>query len=231
VRAMSDDGSYVFFDSPEALVPQAGNGTLDVYEWHEDLVSGARSVSLVGSGADAAPSYFLGYSPYTTPGGVKVEAGSVFIGTHARLVAQDTGSTGDIYDARACVAESPCIGPPAGGTAQCEGGACQSPPVEPVFQTLATLSASGSGNVPAGGSAPKKKETAGELRAAKLSRALKVCRKERVKKRRVACEKRARKRYGAKKKTVKKKKKGKKARARARAGAGRLGVSSSGGER
>ena len=35
VRAMSNDGAYVFFDTPSRLVPTAENHTLDVYEWHE----------------------------------------------------------------------------------------------------------------------------------------------------------------------------------------------------
>ena len=113
IRAMSDDGAYVFFDSPEPLVPQATNGTLDVYEWHDGVIS------LIGSGSEPGPSYLLGYSPYeytpkgsTTP--VKVEGGNVFIGTHAKLVPQDTNSVGNVYDARVCVAESPCIQPPHG---------------------------------------------------------------------------------------------------------------------
>jgi hypothetical protein len=40
---MSDDGSYVFFDTDDALVPQDTNGTQDVYEWedgHVYLISG-----------------------------------------------------------------------------------------------------------------------------------------------------------------------------------------------
>ena len=33
VRAMSDNGSYAFFDSADPLVPQATSGSLHVYEW------------------------------------------------------------------------------------------------------------------------------------------------------------------------------------------------------
>jgi hypothetical protein len=142
VRAMSDDGSYVFFDSPEALVPGATNHTLDTYQWHEG------KISLVGSGTDPAPTYFLGYSPSYTPSGEKVESGSVFIGTHAKLVPQDVDSLGDIYAARVCDAESPCIKPPAGETAQCEGGSCQTPPPAPLDGTPSSLTFTGPGNVP-----------------------------------------------------------------------------------
>ena len=39
VRAMSDDGEYVFFDTQASLVSGASNGTLDTYEWHDGQVS------------------------------------------------------------------------------------------------------------------------------------------------------------------------------------------------
>jgi hypothetical protein len=97
---------------------------------------------LISSPNASGPSYFLGYSPYQyeDPAGKvecledpgrrceQVEGGNVFIGTHASLVPQDTASTGQIYDARICEPLSPCIKPPAGETAQCEGGSCQHPP-------------------------------------------------------------------------------------------------------
>ena len=126
VRAISDDGEYVFFDSSEPLVSAATNGSLNVYQWH------AGQISLIGSGSDPGPSFFLGYSPYEyTPAGsktpVRVEGGSVFIGTHAKLSTQDTNSVGNIYDARVCEPESPCIQPPSGETAQCEGGGLPRP--------------------------------------------------------------------------------------------------------
>jgi hypothetical protein len=141
VRAMSDDGSYAFFDTPTVLVPGATNGTLDVYEWHEG------TISLIGSGSEPGPSFFLGYSPYTTGKGEKVEGGNVFIGTHARLVAADTNSVGNIYDARVCVTESPCIQAPPGETAQCEGSSCQAQSIEPLDATPTSLTFSGPGDV------------------------------------------------------------------------------------
>ena len=62
VRAMSENGAYVFFDTPDRLVSTAENHTLDVYEWHEG------QISLIGSPNDPFPTYFLGYSPYLSPG-------------------------------------------------------------------------------------------------------------------------------------------------------------------
>jgi hypothetical protein len=132
VRAMSDNGEYAFFDTPTPLVSQATNGTLNTYEWHDG------QISLIGSGTDPAPTYFLGYSPYYLPDGTKVEGGNVFIGTHAKLSPVQTNSVGNVYDARVCETESPCIQPPAGETAQCEGGSCQTPPAAP-SDPVATL--------------------------------------------------------------------------------------------
>ena len=57
VRAMSNNGEYAFFDTQTPLVSQATNGTLNTYEWHDG------QISLIGSGTDPAPTFFLGYSP------------------------------------------------------------------------------------------------------------------------------------------------------------------------
>ncbi len=199
VRAMSDNGEYVFFDSGLPLVPQASNGTLDAYEWHDGRIS------LLGSGSDPTPTFFLGYSPYeyTSAGGEKrrVEAGEVFIGTHAKLVAADTNSMGDIYSVRVCESQSPCIKPPVGETAQCEGGSCQTVPSTGVFQAPGTLTLQSSGNLapPAAASVVAVKAHT-PTRAQLLARALKACRKDRQRKKRLACERQARRRYGPAKK-------------------------------
>ena len=150
VTAISANGEYVFFDTPEKLVPQASNQnppppTLDTYEWHDGRIS------LIGEPKDPSPTFFLGYSPYeyTSSKGerVKVEGGNVFIGTHAKLSTQDTNALGNVYDARICEPESPCIQPPAGESAVCLGGSCQAPPPLPAFQSPATLTLSSSGNI------------------------------------------------------------------------------------
>ena len=186
VRAMSDDGSYVLFDTAEALVPQDANGTLDVYEWHEG------KLALVSSGSDSSPSFFLGMS---------ANASNVFIGTHAKLSAQDTDSSGDVYDAHICSESEPCPKPPAGETAQCEGDACQVVPAAPIDQTPGSLTFSGAGNAAATGSGVTAR-TKSVSRAAQLSKALGACRRTQARtgssrRRRRRCEALARKRYGA----------------------------------
>jgi hypothetical protein len=186
VRAMSDDGAYVFFDTADALVPQDGNGTLDVYKWHEGRIS------LVSSGQDFAPSFFLGAS---------ADGANVFFGTHARLVPQDTDTAGDIYDARICTPTDPCFKLPPEETEQCEGDACQDPPSSLIDTTPVSLTFVGSGNVAAERKTPVKLTN-----VQKLTAALKTCRRM-SKRQRKRCESQARKRYG---KTVKRPGKAKK---------------------
>jgi len=171
VHALSDDGAYAFFDSADSLVPTAQNHTLDVYEWHEGRIS------LLSSPSDAYPSFFLGYSPYETPHGRKIEGGNVFIGTHANLLpSQDTESEGNIYDARICrpEEEAPCIQPPPGETAQCLGTACQNPPPPPTDATPASLTFTGPGDLvselPAPPAAARRKATVKCRKPGKLTR-------------------------------------------------------------
>jgi hypothetical protein len=187
-RSLADDGSYAFFDTADALVPQDTNGTLDVYEWEANGRGGCETaggcVRLISSGADPSPSYFLGASP---------DGANVFFGTHARLVAQDTDTAGDLYDARICTEADPCIKAQPGRTALCEGDACQSStPAAPV-PAPATLNSSGGGNAagsPQKGSPPTKAQL--------LAKALRVCRRRhpRSKKLRSVCERKAERRYG-----------------------------------
>jgi hypothetical protein len=229
VQGMSDNGEYVFFDSQADLVTGASSPTLHVYQWREDEATHERAVSLIGSGTDPAPTYFLGYSPYEyeTPAGRSVcrrnperaaepghscevvEGGNVFIGTHAKLSPQQTNSVGNVYDARVCEPESPCIQPPAGETAQCEGGSCQTPPALPLFQSPATNTLTSSGNIAPPPPAIVKPKTAAQLKAEKLAKALETCRKEKSKAKRKSCEASAQKKYGVTK--PKKAKKAKKA--------------------
>lgn len=179
-RAMSDDGSYVFFNSADALVSQDDNRTQDVYEWHEG------HVSLISSGQDADPSFFLGAS---------ADGADVFFGTHAQLVSRDADTNGDVYDARICTASEPCIKPPPGKTVQCEGDACQNPPPAPAEASPVSLTFSGAGNVSA---APAPVVKPRKLtRAQQLAKALKAC-AHKPKRKRSACNARAKKRFGAK---------------------------------
>ncbi len=125
-KAISDDGSYVFFDSGDGLIPTDTNEKLDVYEWHEGRLS------LISSGRESSDSFFLDSSS---------DGSNVFFGTHASLVSADSDGAGDLYDAR--------IGggfPTPSGSGPCEGDACQSPPPAPSSPTPATSTSPGPGN-------------------------------------------------------------------------------------
>jgi hypothetical protein len=83
--SVSADGSYVFFESPVALTPQALEGISNVYEYHEGLVS------LISDGED-----LLGSNLLTTDS----SGSDVFFTTVDRLAGQDTDTSEDVYDAR-----------------------------------------------------------------------------------------------------------------------------------
>jgi hypothetical protein len=150
-HSISEEGSYVFFQTTVSLVPQDTNGELDVYEWHEGRIS------LLSSGQDPLPSYFLGASP---------NGANVFIGTHARLVPADTSGGGNLYDVRICEPEkgNPCIQAAPAQEGLCEGDACSHPPGAPNDATPTSLTFSGAGDLPAstvptpGKSCPKAKQ-------------------------------------------------------------------------
>jgi hypothetical protein len=172
VRGMSENGEYVFFDTAVPLVSQATNGKLDVYEWRErkGSLSHEGTTSLISSGQSSSNDYFLGSSAYVTRGGETVEGGNIFFGTHSRLVPADKDEEGDLYDARICTAEEPCIQPAEGETAQCEGSTCQTPPTLPPVQAPSTLTFAGSGNLTTEPPPPPKKTVTKKVKCAKAKK-------------------------------------------------------------
>jgi hypothetical protein len=198
------------------LVPRDVNGAWDVYEWEPVGVGscgvgsgggavvfepgrsvsvggrvvsgGAGCVGLVSSGSSPEESGFLDASE---------SGGDVFFLTTARLAPQDFDSAFDVYDAHECTALSPCA--PAGASvpsACVTAEACRAAPsLQPaLFGAPSSETFSGEGNVPPLTAAKPR----GLTRAEKLSVALRVCRRDRVKRKRVVCERAARKRYGPK---------------------------------
>ena len=125
-RPVSEDGGEVFFDSADALVPQASSGVLHVYEWHDG------ELSLIGAPGEPSPSFFLGSTP---------DGSNVFFGTGAQLVAQDTDQAGDLYDARVDGGFEGLAAP------ACTGSGCQGVPgAPPIFATPASETFAGIGN-------------------------------------------------------------------------------------
>ena len=135
-RPISEDGSYVFFQTYTALVPNTTGQNQHVYEWHDG------KVSLISSPGDPSNAYFLGTS---------ADGKDVFIGTHAQLGPQDTDLSGDIFDARidgGFVGLAPTV---------CTGTGCQGvPAAPPIFATPASVTFEGVGNFPPGLQASEK---------------------------------------------------------------------------
>jgi hypothetical protein len=130
-RNLSVDGSRVFFDTEEALVPEDTNGQRDVYEWDRG------HLYLISSGRSASESYFGDASP---------SGDDVFFFTRQALVSQDRDENVDVYDARVgggIPAQNPAASPTPCGGEECRGAAAA--PVSPVSPV--TLASSGAGNV------------------------------------------------------------------------------------
>ncbi len=210
-RYLSNDGR-LFFNSADALVPQVQAhtreenvegktqkvGVENVYEYEPPGIGSCEQaggcVALVSSGTSEHESAFLDAS----------ESGNdVFLLTAAKLAAQETENGYAIYDARSCGTPETgvCLPVPKIRAPECTGEGCR-PAVsgQPSFALPPSFvsAAPGSGEHPAG--PPKKKKTATKplTRAQKLTKALKACHKLKQKKRRVACERKARKAYSAK---------------------------------
>jgi hypothetical protein len=128
-RPISEDGQHVFFDTANALVPQAVPGRVHVYEWHDG------TISLISSPSDPGEAFFLGSS---------ADGADVFLATHAQLTPQDTDVSGDVYDARVNGGFAGAAPP------QCTGTGCQGvPAAPPIFATPASQTFEGVGNFPA----------------------------------------------------------------------------------
>lgn len=137
-HAIADDGSRVFFNTAEALVPEDTNGRVDAYEWEADGVGTCQQangcIGLISSGKGANDSYFLDAS---------TSGDDVFFATRDRLVGWDRDDNFDLYDARV---HGGFPEPPAPAT--CSGDACQgSQGTNPAAPVAGTVGFSGHGNV------------------------------------------------------------------------------------
>lgn len=222
-RYLSDTGR-LFFDSSDALVPKDTNNTMDVYEYEPEGAGGERGcsrasenggvtfksahnvqvegrtvqegagcVGLISSGESANESAFLDAT----------ESGSeVFFLTSAKLLPQDVDTSYDVYDARECTTASPCLPAPVPQPPPCDNEASCRPAPTPqpgIFAASGSATFSGPGDLatPPAAPPPAPKLHRSPTRAQKLAAALRACKKQRSKKKRAACERTARKKYGA----------------------------------
>ncbi len=204
-RYLSNSGR-LFFDSPDALVPQDTNGLEDAYEYEPPGVGSCTTasvtfsersggcVSLISSGTSSSESVFLDAS----------ESGDdAFFVTGAQLSSADNDTGFDIYDAHVCSAAVPCNTAPVFSPPCTSGDSCKAAPSpQPeIFGSPPSATFNGAGNItptPRPAVKPKAKGKP-STRAQKLARALRACRAK-SRKRRGSCEKRARGRYGPVKK-------------------------------
>ncbi len=219
-RYLANSGR-LFFNSSDALVPKDVNGTEDVYQYEpkgvgsqdapcgpsevsgSDVFKSARSidvegrtvqegagcVGLISSGSSSEESAFLDASE---------TGGDVFFLTTSQLAPQDFDDALDIYDAQECTIQAPCPPSPATQPPSCSTEAsCKSAPSpQPeIFGLSGSATFSGSGN-PVSSSVVAGKPKA-LTRAQKLAKALKLCKRDKKKSKRVKCEKQARKQFGA----------------------------------
>jgi DNA-binding beta-propeller fold protein YncE len=215
-RYLSDSGR-LFFNAHDALVPKDVNNAEDVYQYEpehvgtcsssassggvvfkpeanvevegHEVTEGPGCVGLISSGSSPDESAFLDASE---------TGGDVFFLTTERLAPQDFDNALDVYDAHECTMASPCLPPPATRPPACTTEASCKPAPSPqpgIFGLSGSATFSGPGNLAP--PPPAKPKTAAQARAERLAKALKLCRKDRSRRKRAACERQARKRYAA----------------------------------
>jgi hypothetical protein len=188
-RYMLDDGRLLFTTST-ALVAQDVNGQKDVYEWERG------EAHLISSGVSDRESVFADASE---------SGGDVFFTTSEALVPQDQDEIIDVYDAKEGGGlPAPAVTPPCGTNDACHGA----PPGSPEAGVPTSATFSGTGNLAAPAPPTPVVTHPALTRAQKLAQALRACRKK-PKKKRVACESQARKKYGSKSKGKKTSRRGK----------------------
>ena len=224
---MSDDGAYVFFESPVGLTPRALNlaqiatvgGSApvyaeNIYEWRGFGVDACGEaggcISLISDGRDTSE-FDLGSSVKLL--GASTTGRDVFFATADRLVPTDTDTQLDFYDARV---EGGFQAP--AGQASCQGEECrEAASIPSVLGPLGSTTFAGIGNLLPVAQQPGKSTSRPLTKPQKLAKALKACRAKRDMHKRRTCEAQARKRYGpvAHKKRKKKRQKRKSGPARA----------------
>lgn len=137
-RYLLDDGR-LFFESTGALLPQASNGKLNVYEYEPDAVGGCQReggcIALISTGTSNEDSFFVDAS---------ASGNDVFFTSRQQLVAQDGDEAMDLYDARVDGGFAAATPPP------CGGEACR-PPVTPapaIYGAPPSATFVGAGNSP-----------------------------------------------------------------------------------
>jgi len=148
VANVIDDGTEVFFQSADRLLPEDANESIDVYEWMANGTAGCKRLSgclaLISSGQGETDSYLYAMS---------ADGRDVFFTTKDRLLGADVLGSPSIYDARVGggIPESPPL-------VECEGDACQPQGSEAPALPVTETGGAGEGSPPSG--KPKHKRCA-----------------------------------------------------------------------
>jgi hypothetical protein len=224
--SVSDDGGVVVFESSTGLTPGAlddraviGNPAVlaeNVYEWEAPGAQPSPSspacsdpdgcVSLISDGKDR----YEGTDAHANESatellGVDPTGKNIFFWSADPILPSDRDSQLDLYDARVDGGfEEPAAVEPCGTLEGCHDAADGSEPAAPLISSALF---SGPGNLvgsPSKSPSTIVKKTAAQVRAEKLAKALKVCRKRRGRPR-ASCERAVRKRFAPAKKAKQRK--------------------------
>jgi hypothetical protein len=208
---ISDDGSRAVFETTEALVPQDTNGTADVYEWDKEGSEGCSTEGLHVTRLAESPAYSAidGGCVYLlssglgreVPNGNGIVDGTHLVGasenlkdvyiqtTESLLPGLDNASK--VYDVR--IDGGFPYTPPSHG---CEPGQCRTTTGErPASGESTTEVFAGLGDMKSAARHGRRHAITARKRG--LVRALRSCRRRKGKRRRIACERTARRRFGA----------------------------------
>jgi|SRR5215218_542750 len=145
-HVLSDDGTRVFFNTPDDLVSSDGNGEIDPYMWENG------DLSLLSTGANGKPSFFYNASD---------TGDDVFIITHDALVPNDIDDLADLYDVRVGGGFPAPASAPSCGDDECQGLSPDAPP----SGDMGSARLEGAGNVDA-----RQRATLGVKRLTKAQR-------------------------------------------------------------
>lgn len=160
-RNLSEDGSRLFFESSDALVPHAGDGEMNVYEYEDG------QPHLLSDGAGNYDSYFLDASP---------SGDDVFIDTADQLLPQAQAGLKSVYDVRVGGGFPVAVAVPV-----CNNGDSCKPPVSPqptIFGAPSSATFSGPGNTTPAVAPPPKVVTKKTVKCGKNFVKKKVKKKE-----------------------------------------------------
>jgi hypothetical protein len=153
-RNLSAEGTRVFFQTEEALVPGA-NEQMNVYEWEQE---GAGTCARGGGDGSGGCLYLISTGQSTTEsyfGDASADGSDVFFFTRQSLVGQDRDDNVDIYDARE---EGGIAAQNVEPALPCEGETCRNAsPFAPVFNVPSSATFTGMGNAVPQSGAPQGK--------------------------------------------------------------------------